>query len=253
MSVVWLIGVFLITLEADFAIGMIPTDCNATRKEYNTKDCSDLFSTCTHKLSGCDTTRFCSNECREIYHRMRRDCDNSSFSQVAALDKLELLCSPSSSEHNKTCADLIYSENQPRLAYGYGRNCSFELFLIGSPAFQCSVPCNNTLASYEDECCAINAGLLDGANLTPDKESIHTDRIWTLCGISSPGKCPSPPPPSGPTVNPTPSPTVSSTPSVSDGMVNNSTPSVSDGMVNIEANFLLLFTTAALLCMYTLY
>jgi len=155
--------------------------------------------------------------------------------------KLNLLCSPASLEHNKTCADLIYDENLPTSSsFGYTNPCSIEILTLRFQdmlTLPCTMTCNNTLASYKGECCAINAGLFDAPDLTSD-ESIHTDRIWTECGISSPGKCPTPP---------LPSPTIT-TPSFNPTSSPNGTSHPRSGEVNIEAYCLSLLTSVALLC-----
>jgi len=138
-------------------------------------------------------------------------------------------------EHNKTCADLIYDENSS--SFSYMNPCSIEILTLRGQdmlLFPCTMTCNNTLASYKGECCAINAGLFYAPDLTSD-ESIHTDRIWTECGISSPGKCPTPP---------LPTPTIT-TPSFNPP---NGTSHPRSGEVNTEAHCLALLTSAALLC-----
>ena len=139
----------------------------------------------------CDTSKFCSDECRSIYHKVQW-CDNTTTGR-AFLKKLDLFCATSSDPQHQdsNCLDFsVKAKTSGAPEYGYVANCLRET--ITELALPCSEICRNSLMSYRNECCSNNLAVAKQARPGEDNESLYSDRLWEHCGVASPQLCPVP-------------------------------------------------------------
>ena len=134
----------------------------------------------------CRVQEFCSDECRDIYHKVL-GCMND----TDKLHYLNLYCALSSDpkHQNSSCIHLELTQK----TYGYESNCQIE---IGTQFARPCVPvCANKLSAYKNDCCAINVaiarGFAPGKN-NEDLINLHEYRLWDHCGVESPEMCPAP-------------------------------------------------------------
>ena len=131
----------------------------------------------------CNATILCSNGCRDLYERMQH-CNSTDpeFTEQRAI--VNLMCGVST-EHNTFCATLF-----PMPDYSYRSRCSVELLPV--PGSHCNELCRDQLALHSSDCCIVNQAIV----ASPwENETLHTDVLWSKCNVTSPGRCPNPPPP----------------------------------------------------------
>ena len=95
-------------------------NCTAVEQEYNTerKRCQEIFTPCMIKDLKCSVQEFCSDECRDIYHKILQ-CSNGTAHR---LDYLNLYCAVSNdpNHQNSSCIDLLLTRlRNSQGVYGY--------------------------------------------------------------------------------------------------------------------------------------
>ena len=146
------------------------------------------------QVSMCDTSEFCSDECRSIYHRVQW-CNNSTSSSLY-LERLGLFCATSSDHYRQDshCLDFsVKAKTSGAPEYGYVSDCFSEA--LTQLAIPCGETCRNRLMSYRNECCSINLAVVKQAKPGEDNEdliSLYSSQLWEHCGVASPQMCPIP-------------------------------------------------------------
>ena len=177
------------------------SDCQAVREEFEVgSTCRDVYRNCDGGNLPCNVTALCSNECRDLYERMQR-CNSSDPTLIELRDKVNLMCGVST-EHNTSCVTLF-----PMPDFSYRYRCGAELVI---PDFQCGELCRDRLVLYSSDCCIVNQAII--VRLGRENETLHTDVVWSICNVTSPGRCPNPPPPVRITATPTAPSTATATP-----------------------------------------
>ena len=170
-------------------------NCTAVEQEYNTerKRCQEIFTPCIVKELECSVQEFCSDECRDIYHKILQ-CSNGTDHR---LQYLNLYCAVSDdpNHQNSSCIDLqLTSLRNSQGGYGYATSCQFE---VGTNlTMSCTPTCRQELEKYKNDCCPINLAiaqvLAPGQDYSENLISIHNYRLWEHCDVESSGMCPAP-------------------------------------------------------------
>ena len=180
-------------------------NCTAVEQEYNTerKRCQEIFTPCMIEDLKCSVQEFCSDECRDIYHKILQ-CSNGT---AHLLEYLNLYCAVSDdpNHQNSSCIDLLLTRlRNSQGAYGYVTSCQLEVRTnLSTP---CTPTCRQKLEAYKNECCPINLAIAKQMTPGQDNENlinIHNYRLWEHCDVESSGMCPAP---SCPRLSPMPPP-----------------------------------------------
>ena len=153
----------------------------------------------------CRAQEFCSDKCRDIYHKVLR-CRND----TDGLHYLNLYCALSNDpkHQNSSCIQVFFENSQPS-SYGYATRCLFET--ATEFAQPCMPVCRDKLLAYKNDCCAIDLAIAGYRRSGEDNEVLinnHNHRLWDHCGVESPEICPAPSCPPMETHTPADTPTV---------------------------------------------
>ena len=166
-------------------------NCTAVEQEYNTerKRCQEIFTPCMVKDPKCSVQEFCSDECRDIYHKILQ-CSNETAHR---LEYLNLYCAVSDDpkHQNSSCIDLLLTRlRNLQVTYGYATSCQFEVKT--ELVLPCTPTCREKLESYKNDCCSINLAVANEMTPAEDNENlmkIHNYRLWEHCDVESPEMC----------------------------------------------------------------
>lgn len=162
-------------------------NCTAVEQEYNTerKRCQEIFTPCMIKDLKCSVQEFCSDECRDIYHKILQ-CSNGTAHR---LEYLNLYCAVSNdpNHQNSSCIDLLLTRlRNSQGVYGYDTRCQLEVRT--NLSFPCMPTCRKKLEEYKNDCCSINLAIAKEMTPGQDNENlinIHNYRLWEHCDVKT--------------------------------------------------------------------
>ena len=166
-------------------------NCTAVEQEYNTerKRCQEIFTPCMVKELECSVQEFCSDECRDIYHKILQ-CSNGTAHRLEYLN-LHCAVSDDPKHQNSSCIDLLITRlRNSQGVYGYDTTCQLEVRT--NLEFPCMPYCRETLKAYKNDCCSINLAIATNMKPGEDNENlinIHDYRLWEHCDVESPEMC----------------------------------------------------------------